>query len=489
MMTDVYLLLEIVYSFKTTSFNTYGIDPLHYFTLPGYAWDVTLNIIDVEPCLLKNTEMIDLFIDNIRGGISSVSVRKWLKHDADNSIFYFDANNLYGWSMSQQLPYGDFEFINIKSLDDALNMVLDYDMEDEYGYILTVDLHYPEYLHLDHNELPFLPERINDKLCLSLLNKKMYTCHILNLQQAISHGLILEKVWRVIRFKQSKWLEKYISLNTTLRSNSSCDSDKNFYKLMNNAVFGKTMQNPLKECKHVPVAINDVDEREKIEKKASYLSQEQWTDNLVLYEIDKVPIMNKPIYIGFVILELSKWKMYDTFYHGIKRKWPTSTLSYMDTDSFIVNIPINRSNLDFKGVESYFDLSVYPKESQWYNSENKGVLGKLKDEFPKNFITEFICLRSKMYGLTTNNGNFIYKCKGISKSTILTIEDMRKNLRDNLALYTKQVNIKSVKHEVATWITNKKTLTNEIDNKRQCVYKDDEVEEHKKYLSNSIGLN
>ena len=486
MMTDVFLLLEIVYNFKTTSFNTYKIDPLHYYTLPGYAWDVTLNVIDVKPCLLKDETMIDLIMDNIRGGISSVSRRKWLKDDDSNSIFYFDANNLYGWSMSQSLPYDDFTFIEVG--DGVLDLILNYNLEGEWGYILTVDLHYPQHLHVDHNELPFLPERINDKLCLSLRNKKMYTAHILNIKQAIENGLQLEKTWKIIKFKQAKWLEKYISLNTDLRTKSTSDSDKNFYKLMNNAVFGKTMQNPLKECKYIPVSISDTVVREKMERKLSYKSQEQWTDNLVLYEMDKVPVMDKPIYIGFVILELSKWKMYDTFYNGIKKKWPTCTLSYMDTDSFIINIPQKRSDVDFKGVETYFDLSVYNKESPWYSGDNKGVLGKLKDEFPSNYIKEFICLRSKMYGLTTKDDNFTYKCKGITKNTILSMDDMKKNLRESLALYTEQVHIKSVRHELATWVTNKKTLTNNQDDKRVNIYDKDEVEEHKKYLTNSIGF-
>ena len=486
MMTDVFLLLEIIYDFKTTSFKTYGIDPLHYYTLPGYAWDVTLNVIDVNPCLLKDESMIDIIMENIRGGISSVSRRKWLKEDDSNSIFYFDANNLYGWSMSQSLPYNDFQYIDVKG--DILNLILSYDLNGEYGYILTVDLLYPKHLHNDHNELPFLPERINEKLCLSLRDKKMYTAHILNIKQAIENGLQLEKTWKIIRYRQSKWLEKYISLNTTLRTNSSSDSDKNFYKLMNNAVFGKTMQNPLKECKYIPVGLNDTVGREKMEKKLSYKSQEQWTDNLILYEMDKVPVMDKPIYIGFVILELSKWKMYDTFYNGIKKKWPSSTLSYMDTDSFVLNIPHSRSDIDFKGVESYFDLSVYPKDSPWYNGDNKGVLGKMKDEFPSNYIKEFICLRSKMYGLTTRDNNFTYKCKGITKNTILSMDDMKKNLRESLALYTEQVHIKSVRHQLATWVTNKKTLTNNQDDKRVNIYDKDEVEEHKKYLTNSIGF-
>lgn len=488
MMTDVYLLLEIVYNFRTTSFNTYGIDPLHYYTLPGYAWDVTLSVIDVKPCLLMDREMINIIVDNIRGGISSVSKRKWLQDNENNSIFYFDANNLYGWAMSQPLPYDDFTFIEIP-FNEVLHFILFYDMDvAEYGYILTVDMEYPQREYDLHNELPFLPERINDKLCLSLYNKRMYTAHILNIKQAIEEGLVLEKVYKIIRYRQSKWLEKYISLNTELRKNSTSDSDKNFYKLMNNAVFGKTMQNPLKECKYIPVGINDDKERVKMEKKISYKSQEQWTDNLILYEMDKVPVMDKPIYIGFVILELSKWKMYDTFYKGIKRKWPTCTLSYMDTDSFVINIPQKRCDIDFKGVEHYFDLSVYPKDSKWYSIENKGVLGKLKDEFPENYIKEFICLRSKMYGINTNDGSFIYKCKGISKITVLSMEDLKTNLRDNLALYTNQVNIKSIRHNVGTWITNKKTLPNNQDDKRINIMNNDEEEEYKKYLTNSLGF-
>ena len=485
MMTDVFLLLEIIYDFKTTSFNTYGIDPLHYYTLPGYAWDVTLNVIDVNLCLLKDEKIIDILLENIRGGISSVSRRKWLKEDENNSIFYFDANNLYGWAMSQSLPYDDFMFIECEN---PIDLILFYDINDEYGYILTVDLEYPQRLYEYHNELPFLPERINDRLCLSLENKKMYTSHILNIKQAMEEGLVLDKVWSIIRYKQSKWLEKYIAMNTSLRTNSTSDSDKNFYKLMNNAVFGKTMQNPLKECKYIPVGISDEDKKKEMEKKKAFKSVEQWTDNLLLYEMDKVPVMDKPIYIGFVILELSKWKMYNTFYNGIKRKWPSSTLAYMDTDSFVLNIPMKRSEIDFIGVEDYFDLSVYPQDSKWYNPSNKGVLGKLKDEHPKEYIKEFICIRSKMYGMTTSNDTFIYKCKGISKSTILTMDDLKKNLKDSLALYTEQVNIKSVRHEVGTWITNKKTLPNDQDVKRVNIYKDDEIEEHKRYLTNSIGF-
>ena len=126
----------------------------------------------------------------------------------------------------------------------------------------------------------------------------------------------------------------------------------------------------------------------------------------------KIPIYDKPSYVGFCILELSKYKMYDTFYNGIKKKWPSSCLSYMDTDSFIVNIPIPRNKFSYEGVEEYFDLSVYGEGHEWYSNANKGVLGKLKDEYPKDYIKEFVAIRSKLYGLTCNSGKFVVKCKG-----------------------------------------------------------------------------
>ena len=174
--------------------------------------------------------------------------------------------------------------------------------------------------------------------------------------------------------------------------------------------------------------------------------------------------------------------MYDTFYNGIKKKWPSSCLSYMDTDSFIVNIPIPRNKFSYEGVEEYFDLSVYGEGHEWYSNANKGVLGKLKDEYPKDYIKEFVAIRSKLYGLTCNSGKFVLKCKGIPRMNAITMESLKHNLKENLAEYGQHNQIMSKNHILGTFSITKKILTNEEDPKRINILLD-EGEEHERYVT------
>ena len=115
------------------------------------------------------------------------------------------------------------------------------------GYLPDVDIHYPRELHDYHNDLPFMCGRmvINgvEKLVPNLYYKKRYVIHIRALEQALKHGLVLESIHRVIKFKQLAWMKKYIDFNTRLRTEAANDFEKDFYKLMNNTIFGKTMEN------------------------------------------------------------------------------------------------------------------------------------------------------------------------------------------------------------------------------------------------------
>ena len=121
------------------------------------------------------------------------------------------------------------------------------DAEDETGYILQVDLEYPKELHNAHNDYPLAPENITineiDKLTPNLNNKTKYILHLKNLQLYLSLGLKLTKVHKVLAFEQKYWMRPYIDLNTSLRTASKNDFEKDFFKLMNNSVFGKTMEN------------------------------------------------------------------------------------------------------------------------------------------------------------------------------------------------------------------------------------------------------
>ena len=152
-------------------------------------------------------------------------------------ITYLDANNLYGWAMSKPLPTHCFEWMNESELETW----------EKHSCILEVDLEYPQSLHDLHNDYPLAPERIEvnkvDKLIPNLGDKKKYVIHYENLKQYLSLGLKLVKIQRGIKLEESPWLEKYIALNTDLRTVAKNEFKKNFFKLMNNSVFGKTMEN------------------------------------------------------------------------------------------------------------------------------------------------------------------------------------------------------------------------------------------------------
>ena len=234
----------------------YKLDPCHYYTAPGLAWDACLKLTKQELQLLTDYDRFMIFEKGIRGGISHISKRyaeannKYMK-DFDETkpstfIQYFDANNLYGWAMSQKLPTHGFKWIDDIDIPKVEKLLKKKDTK--IGYIFEVDLVYPESLWEAHNDYPLAPERkkINkvDKLISSFYTKKNYVVHYKNLKQYLKEGLILEKVHRGIEFYQSSWMEDYITTNTNLRKEAKQNSFKsNYFKLTNNAVFGKTIEN------------------------------------------------------------------------------------------------------------------------------------------------------------------------------------------------------------------------------------------------------
>ena len=200
--------------------------------------------------------MLLMFEEGTRGGICQAVHRyvrannKYMNNcDEDKELSYLvyvDANNLYGWSMCKKLPVSDFKWLDDLSKFTE-DFIKNYDEEDDTGYLFVVDVEYPKNLHKLHSDLPFLPERIKIDKCTDLVcnlnDKENYPVHVLALKQALSHGLKLSKVHRVIEFTQDDWLKLYIDMNTELRTKAENDFKKDFYKLIKNSVFGKTMEN------------------------------------------------------------------------------------------------------------------------------------------------------------------------------------------------------------------------------------------------------
>ena len=256
LLTDTILLANVLESFRTVCMDNYGLDPAYFYTSPGLAWKACPKKTGIVLELLQDNDMLLMFERGIRGGITQAVHRyatannpymeEYDKNKKTNYVQYLDANNLYGWAMSQPLPTGEFLWINCDGFDPE-NIVNVLSKNNKYGYLLEVDVKYPKKLHNLHNDIPFMCSKMKvggvEKLIPNLYSKDKYVIHIRALKQALDHGLILEKIHRCIRFRQSPWMKEYIDFNTRLRTAAKNDFEKDFYKLMNNSVFGKTMEN------------------------------------------------------------------------------------------------------------------------------------------------------------------------------------------------------------------------------------------------------
>ena len=258
---------------------------------------------------------------------------------------YLDANNLYGWAMFKKLPLNGFLWA--KNLNQyASDFIKNYDENSDLGYLLEVDINYPKHLRKLHSDLPFLPVKQN-KLLTTLEDKKNYVVHISALKQALNHGLELEKVHRVIMFKQSAWLKQYIDKNTGLRKNAKNEFENNFFKLMNNSVFGKTMEN-VRGHRDVKLIVTE-ERRKELVSGPNYDSCKQFSNDLMAIEMRKAEVhMDKTIAVGQAILDISKTLMYEFWYDYLKPKYQDKVkLCYMDTDNFIIHIETDDFFEDF----------------------------------------------------------------------------------------------------------------------------------------------
>ena len=230
---DVLLLADVFENFSDICIKNYNLDPAHYYTAPGLAWDAALKVTEVELELLFDPDMLLMFEKGIRGGVSMISNRygksnnRYMGNRYDASkptkyITYLDANNLYGWAMSKPLPTHGFKWMEPNELENWRN----------YSCVLEVDLEYPRSLHDLHSDYPLAPKQIEvnkvKKLIPNLGNKEKYILHYENLKQYLSLGLKLNKIHRGIKFEESQWLKNYIALNTELRTAAANEFEKDF---------------------------------------------------------------------------------------------------------------------------------------------------------------------------------------------------------------------------------------------------------------------
>ena len=240
--SDTSLLSDVFENFRDKCIEIYELDPVYFVSAPGLAWQACLEKTEVKLELITDYDMLLMIEKGIRGGICQATYRyaksnnKYMKNYDKNIkssyLKYLDANNLYGWTMSQKLPVNGFKWVKNSSKFNE-DFIKEYDKNSDEGYFLEVDAEYPKTLFNSHKDLPFLPERKKvgkvEKLICSIEDKEKYVIHIRALKQALNHGLKLKKIRRVIKFNQKAWLKPYINLNTKLRTNAKNEFEKNFF--------------------------------------------------------------------------------------------------------------------------------------------------------------------------------------------------------------------------------------------------------------------
>ena len=235
------------------------------------------------------------------------------------------------------------------------------------------------------------------KLIPNLGNKTKYVLHYKNLQLYLSLGMRLTKIHRVLKFKQSDWMEKYIDFNTDKRKNAANDFENDFFNLIINSVYGKTMEN-LRKRINVRL-VNNAKDFLKYTSRPTYVTHKIFGKTYAaIREIKPELILNNPIYVGFTVLDLSKWKMYDFHYNFIKKNF-NADLLFTDTDSLVYEIKSKNISEDFFKRKDLFDFSNYSEDSEFFNKTNKRTIGKMKDEFGGVIATESVGLISKMYSI------------------------------------------------------------------------------------------
>ena len=497
---DVILLADIFEKFIIVSKTEFGINPLYHISLPGTTWSNGLKYTKIELELIKNVDLFQMFENGIRGGISGIFGDRYCESDNNTVIEHIDMNNLYGFAMLQYLPTGNFQIYENNSITESLiNKVLNTHDCSNTGYVLIVDLTYPNNIKYKTKNFPLCPEnktinpdnyteymkehepkphRPTSKLICDQTDKEYYIVHYRNLKFYIRMGMIIKKVHRIVSFDQSPWLAKYIDYNTDKRAQAGSDFMKDYHKNLISSFFGKTMEDVRNRIK--VEFVKNTNER-KILRFQSRLDfdgiHKRYQDYDSYTFKSNVVKMEKPIYLGFCILELSKLLMYETNYDKLQKYFGLDGIQthYQDTDAFIMSIKTTNLVNDLEKLqEQYklFDFSNLSKEHKLFSNEYKKIPGYLKIETPKSlYIDKFVCLRSKCYAYSTQLDGYENKFKGIVKGYKKEISfDQYYNCLMNQT-YDKtceQYCIRSHDHEMFLQKITKKSLS-PFDDKRKYI--------------------
>nr|QTE03888.1 MAG: PolB [Tarsiger cyanurus densovirus] len=463
MVNDVMFLCDAFEEFRRTCVDEFNTDPAHFQGAPGFTWYLGLC---QNPALFKIIQSEEIYMDiqnQIRGGISQAMVRYCNVEDKpEESMFFLDVNSLYSSCMVEKLP-GKY-LHRLLELPPTWKEL--YCSDGPITALINCDLIYPEHLHDRDWAYPLAPHKFNDRLCTTFKDRENYLVHAKLLQFYLERGLILEKVNYIYVFEQDYCLRDYVQGNIEKRRHTKSEVMKTLYKLLNNSIYGKTCENVNKyrsfKVFHDETILTDniYGHSDQINTQLIKARNMQlYGENFLLeMRVDQVRL-NKPIQIGFAILEFAKLKIYQ-FLAAIQDVFGKSVIPlYTDTDSllFWCDFPrpwekfYNSPLLPFLDFEKAFKLGKdTDKQSGLWSPEAGG-----------KEIVEYVGLRAKCYSYRFRDNETVVKNKGVPKAAMISNEDetprekiTMEHYRDALFNGTQhhvvQYSIRSNKHDVTT---------------------------------------
>jgi hypothetical protein len=505
--TDVLLLADYWAMFSRMFLEQYRLDPNHYYSAPGMAFDACLLTTGQKVELITDPDIFNFVKKGMRGGISMARCRYAKannKHCPDYDLskenswpMYFDATALYSWAMMEPLPTGGHEFV-----DDSIDEILSTADDSPKGYLVKCKITIPNELHdyfkdyppcpvnetVDNAELSRYQKKLltdnnvkpgtkTAKLLCNLKDKDEYHIHYRLLKLFVKLGVKVDKVYQVLRFNQSPWMKPYIEKNNAIRKEAQLkgiDSLIELAKLMNNAVYGKTMEDVEKRIDVQILQMSDVSDKFlKLSSSVRFVDYNKVSDNMVVVHLRKTKVyLNKPIYVGQAVLDISKCHMYDFYYNVLKSRYNDNMkLLYTDTDSLIIDFKTENIYKDLAEIKDKFDMSGIKNDYGYRDllydpvtgAKNIKVPGMFKDETNGIPIYEVVCLKAKMYSYKMVNEKNDRHAKGIKKRNIK--EDLsHEKFKD--VLFNKTMNetvtqysIQSKNHSIGLYESTKSSLT------------------------------
>lgn len=437
MVNDTTQLTDAFEEFRRTCLSEFNLDPVYFQGAPGYTWYLGLTSNEDLFKIITDKKIYLEIQSHIRGGVSQVMHRYANVEDKLNeSIFFLDVNSLYSKCMTYKMP-GRY-LRKITELPDNWEQL--YASGGKECGLLLVDFYYPQHLHDRDFAYPMAPHEYNDKLCTTFLPKEKYMVHSELLKFYMDRGMVLEKFHYGYIFEQDYTLRDYVQNNIEKRRHTQSEVMKTLYKLLNNSLYGKTCENVFK-YREFKVLNEEYSGDMMVQKNPDLVYAKQFLSFynnetskwhfLSEFPPNKVKL-NKPIQIGFTILEFAKREIYNFLITVIEELGSLNVLPmYTDTDSimFLCKFPEPykvfynnekiRPFLDFEKVPESWGVKTFDTDKQ---------SGLWSPEANGKEIVEYVGLRSKTYAYRFRDNTEVLKNKGIPKSAMIADSEQTRPL-------------------------------------------------------------